>query len=832
ADQRSTAQLVRDHVDAAFPDNPKYWGGAPFITTYIYDVALADMKRLIPWAVVVIVVIVVASFRDPFGAFLALLSTGLGILVAHGLMGATGYDSNIVLSAMPVILFAVGSAYGVHVMVRYYALRAHHECAEALSLTMKQIAPSVLVATLTTVAGLLSLLTMDIQPLREFGVFSAAGILINMVLALTFVPAVVGLAELKARRFGRSMYASACIAFIGFVRKHRIPMLVLLGIVMVGGAAFTRRVEARMESEAFFSPDSPPAQAERFFSKEFGGSQFIQLHIDGDMTDPAVLREVQGLADRIRVLPHVSSATHVAQVLAIVNEAMVGERRVPPTQAQVRVLYRFLAGREALRQLVTDDQQQALLQIKVDTDAHEPTMALLDSVEKLAAESLPGRYRIVGQPPPEKTDEAPTKKAPAPDPAHVARLRQLVVERIEAIFLEFDLKPPDAQMLGERLKSMAQPEPDEDVVAARVTTYLKSDESVLEEELHDKAEAIAQVAASMAPEPPEDVLLSAMVSILKAPLPPECTEKKAEGEEAPSGEASEEATGEATGEAGEPAAKDPCGQARAENARRAELAEDVELALATPLKEIWRQERSRGFAAQMLGKLQITLPQDEGARTRLINVVGDAILDLERPTGLAATDSGDKTLTKTVSGVPVLYRTLTRSVTSNQLYSLAMSVGLVLLLMILRFRSLATGLLAATPTAVALLLVYGIMGAIDLQLDIGTSMLASIIVGEGVDYTVHLLADWHASDSETVDDAARRAAEDAGPAIATNALMLGAGFFVLTLGNAKPLQNVGALTATALVAAGLATFVAVPALARRKRYGPETNSDDHARPAS
>ena len=45
-----------------------------------------------------------------------------------------------------------------------------------------------------------------------------------------------------------------------------------------------------------------------------------------------------------------------------------------------------------------------------------------------------------------------------------------------------------------------------------------------------------------------------------------------------------------------------------------------------------------------------------------------------------------------------------------------------------------------------------------------------------------------------------------------------AGFFVLTLGDAKPLQNVGALTAAAMLAAAVTTFLAIPALARRRRY--------------
>jgi hypothetical protein len=48
--------------------------------------------------------------------------------------------------------------------------------------------------------------------------------------------------------------------------------------------------------------------------------------------------------------------------------------------------------------------------------------------------------------------------------------------------------------------------------------------------------------------------------------------------------------------------------------------------------------------------------------------------------------------------------------------------------------------------------------------------------------------------------------------------MVAAGFIVLTFGEARPLQNVGGLTAAAMILAALATFLVIPALARRHTY--------------
>jgi uncharacterized membrane protein YdfJ with MMPL/SSD domain len=249
------------------------------------------------------------------------------------------------------------------------------------------------------------------------------------------------------------------------------------------------------------------------------------------------------------------------------------------------------------------------------------------------------------------------------------------------------------------------------------------------------------------------------------------------------------------------------------------LVDDLALSLSTPLREIWRQAAAAERARQLLARAEISLPA-EAPRERVLDGLADALLDLEQPAGLvvASADQAAGELRPAVNGLPVLHRGLSKSVTANQFRSLGFALGLVLVIMCLLFRSLTSGLLAAVPTVLTLLAVYGIMGLRGMHLDIGTSMLASIIIGAGVDYAVHLLAAWRAEPGEPLGDAAARSATRSGPAIWTNALMVAAGFFVLTLGEARPLQNVGGLTSTAMITAALATFIALPVLARRRNY--------------
>ena len=179
ADAKVVAGRVRAVVEEGFPSEAKYWGGTPFISGYIYDVSQRDIRKLAPWASAIILLITVLAFRDAIGTALARASTGLSIVFAFGLMGALGVTANVVIGSMPVVLFALGSAFAVPILTRYYALAHEHGNEEGLVRTLVETGPTVLAGGLTSVAALLSLLVMNIAPMRTFGLFTAFGLLVG-----------------------------------------------------------------------------------------------------------------------------------------------------------------------------------------------------------------------------------------------------------------------------------------------------------------------------------------------------------------------------------------------------------------------------------------------------------------------------------------------------------------------------------------------------------------------------------------------------------------------------------------------------------------------------
>jgi uncharacterized protein len=760
-DPKTMSSRIQGQINAAFPDHQKYFGGNPFISSYIYNTTQEDMRRLTPWAGLVIVLIMMIAFRDVFATVLALVSTGIGIVFSLGLMGALGIRFNLVLGSMPIIMLALGSAYAIHVLARYYALAQDHDVQTAIRRTLTSVGPAVLAAGLTTVASLLSFVCMDIQPMRIFGIFTAVGLFAKLILSVTFIPAVVRLANLKRKPSSPVLIRRTMAGLAAFARSHRFAVGAVLIALAVGGALTLTRIDTTMDQTNFYSAGSPPDRAEKYLRTSFGGSEFIQIQITGDMTDPQVLREIQHIADQMLLRKHVSQVMHVGQAIAQVNEAMAGQRRIPDTTEQVKLLYTFISGDPAIRQMVSDDRQQALVQIKLDSSRAAETEGLLADIERWATTEPIRRFAVAA-------------RQGARGGEVKTRLDRISARRIAAAARFFNV-PYGGNM------------------AARVERFFSTPAGVTD------------------PKPVQEALVRFLRSDECAGrLPP------AEGEKDPAREAA--AALVALGPRFTPGGLAPAIAKALGRDEKDSLVDDVALSVGTTLKELWTGQAATQRAVELVAAAGMTLPTGDKGQ-RFVGTLAAALFDINAPAALLPAPEGQgSALGLQVTGMPVLNRGLARSVMQNQIRSLVFAFVLVLVIMSLLFRSLWVGLTAAVPAGLTIVIIYGGMGVLGVHLDIGTCMLASIIVGAGVDYAIHLLAAWRAPVDGSMVEAARTGGDHAGLAVWCNAVMVAAGFFILTLGEAKPLHNVGGLTATAMIGAAVVTFLAIPVLARRRRY--------------
>jgi predicted RND superfamily exporter protein len=159
-----------------------------------------------------------------------------------------------------------------------------------------------------------------------------------------------------------------------------------------------------------------------------------------------------------------------------------------------------------------------------------------------------------------------------------------------------------------------------------------------------------------------------------------------------------------------------------------------------------------------------------------------------------------------------LFSTLDHYLVESQLSSFGTAFLTVFGVIFLVFRSWRFGALTIVPNALPVVAVLGVMGYLDISMNIATVMVASVALGVVDDDTIHFINRYRheISDGASTDEAIERATVHEGRASLTTALINSCGFAVLFLSEYKPTAWFGGLLALTMAVAFLAEVFILP----------------------
>ncbi len=165
-------------------------------------------------------------------------------------------------------------------------------------------------------------------------------------------------------------------------------------------------------------------------------------------------------------------------------------------------------------------------------------------------------------------------------------------------------------------------------------------------------------------------------------------------------------------------------------------------------------------------------------------------------------------------GFGVVLSDLADAVVNGQLTSLFMATIIVSILLMILFRSWMAGILSAIPLALSIIILFGLMGIFGIELNIATALLSSIMIGVGIDYTIHFLWRYKEERKNGLDykEAVETTLTTTGRGIMFNAFSVIVGFSVLMLSSLMPVKFFGFLVVVSILACLIGALVLIPAL--------------------
>ncbi len=172
----------------------------------------------------------------------------------------------------------------------------------------------------------------------------------------------------------------------------------------------------------------------------------------------------------------------------------------------------------------------------------------------------------------------------------------------------------------------------------------------------------------------------------------------------------------------------------------------------------------------------------------------------------------------TVVSDPLVQAEIISSLSAAQLLAILISLASAAVLLVgatlLTSRSVGLGLIGIVPSVVALSLVLGTMRLIGLSFNALTATVASIAVGIGVPYGIHLINRFREARSRGMlaEVAIGDSLRNTGPALIGSAVTTGLAFAVLTLSESTPVVQFGQVSTLMIGYALLACLLVQPAL--------------------
>ena len=171
-----------------------------------------------------------------------------------------------------------------------------------------------------------------------------------------------------------------------------------------------------------------------------------------------------------------------------------------------------------------------------------------------------------------------------------------------------------------------------------------------------------------------------------------------------------------------------------------------------------------------------------------------------------------------ISGFGMLMNHINDNLIDTQTESILMALGIILALMFLLF-GWKGGLLSILPNVFPIVFFLGIMGMAGIDLNMATSIIASVTIGIVVDDTIHIF--WGQKREMEQYNLSSKAIQHAlikvGAAMCVTSLLLVLGFGILTLSESKFITDFGLLSASAIAAALFADLFISPILLEKAK---------------
>ena len=386
-----------------------YETGIPVLRTKYVQYMIGDFIKFFPPVTIILLLVLYMMFKSMKIVLLPILTVFISVIWVLGLMSLFDFSINIITYIVPTLVMIVGVADSVHILIKYnQEIKKSNNTKISIKKTIQGIGNAILLTSLTTSIGFLSLLSTNIVMIKEFGFLVAIGVLIAFLVSIFLIPPLLILMDnsypLKTKSSKKGIRYYILKQIVEVNKNHHFIILIISSIFIALFIYFASKVESNSALLDDLSSGNELFDDMKFTEENMGAVFPFEViitakdeknnFIENGIANSRIIVFVDKIQKKINSIPEIRKTISVVDYLDIIHDSFNEESEEKLYLNDELIFQYFVLNEDIFQNLINFEYSKTRISARIKDINSTRAKEIVKEINEWKSENIPDDIQI------------------------------------------------------------------------------------------------------------------------------------------------------------------------------------------------------------------------------------------------------------------------------------------------------------------------------------------------------------------------------------------------------------------------------------------------------